>query len=156
MSSVLIRGMASVVLALLAQACTPTVNKYLAREDAAYTLTVERTPCFGECPIYTMTLDSKEGRLHYQGERFTEPTGEVEKELPAEELDSLRLMLDAHNFTALDSAYDDEHVADLPATIITLRIAELDYRKRVRGRVDAPADFEAIEAYLERVKARHL
>jgi hypothetical protein len=46
-----------------------------AAPNTATTISYATQPCFGACPVYTVTV-SADGRGHYTGERFTKVIGE--------------------------------------------------------------------------------
>jgi hypothetical protein len=51
-------------------------------------LTLERTACFGACPMYRMTLYA-DGTVVYEGDRFVEVTGKQTINIGAETVDKL-------------------------------------------------------------------
>src|SRR5689334_11193571 len=62
------------------------------KED--FTITLERGPCFGFCPVYSVTLD-EEGNVTFDGERYILHCGEEDYKVSAS------------NVAALKSAFDD-------------------------------------------------
>jgi hypothetical protein len=56
--------------ALLLLACSIS----LAQKVEPDQITLERTACFGTCPIYTLTLTA-DGKVTFDGKRFTKVTG---------------------------------------------------------------------------------
>lgn len=87
-------------------------------------LSLERTPCFGFCPVYRLSFLSG-GRVVLAG---TAPNASFRKELrvPAARVDSLARAMATGGFLALDTAYfpgsaDCQHAAtDHPGSIVTL------------------------------------
>ena len=51
-------------------------------------LYLQKTACFGACPIYKATIYS-DGKIMYNGEKFTPYIGETETQLSKKELNNL-------------------------------------------------------------------
>lgn len=79
---------------------------------------IERTPCFGRCPIYIITI-YKSGYTTYEGENFVDMIGKFETNLEQEKLELLMTEAERIKFFEFDHIYDNENVTDLPATLIT-------------------------------------
>lgn len=86
--------------------------------DAATRVTLERTPCFGFCPDYVVTINGA-GEVTYTGRRFVHVKGVQRAQIPQAEVARLLARFDAVNFTSLHDEYR-AHVTDLPTTTITL------------------------------------
>lgn len=146
------------VLSLLAALSSCKTNEetaaYLQKEDAAFVLNVEATPCFGECPVYTMQINDK-GVSTFNGKRFVDPVGQQVKYLPKWEVDSLKLVLLENNFFELDSIYDS-NITDVPAFSVSFEAkGGTNIKHFVIGRAGYPKDFERIKAFIERVRKRN-
>lgn len=126
---------------------------YLQKRGSEFTLTVKTTPCFGKCAVYDLTI-VESGLAVYDGQHFPDTEGEVFKPLPTEELDSIREILSANNFFALDSVYDNASVTDLPSMTIKLELGN-GTEHQVRGRYETPAEFDHIAAYFRRLSRRY-
>ena len=59
--------------------------------NANVALTLERTACFGTCPVYTVNI-LEDGTVTYEGQDFVNVTGKQTAEIPAE---SVGLMVNA-------------------------------------------------------------
>lgn len=87
-------------------------------------LSLERSPCFGFCPVYTLTLLA-DGRGFVKGNA---PTASFRREftVPRARLDALARDMVAGGFLALDSTYIpgdslcSQPATDFPASILTL------------------------------------
>ena len=80
------------VLAIMA-GCATNNAKALKKKSTEFTFEVSTTPCFGTCPVYDLTI-KESGLAVYNGKKFPETKGELFKNLPDQEMDSLR---DIHN-----------------------------------------------------------
>ena len=71
---------------------------------------LERTPCFGTCPVYQVSL-TKSGVVQYVGQHHVKTAGAVVSQVPAARVDSLLNRLEAGGYFGFADAY----VMDAPA-----------------------------------------
>ena len=127
---------ASLALCLLLAACAGGAGRTPAADSTAADtvalvpspgdslLRLERSPCFGFCPVYTLTLLA-DGRGVVKGNAPTATFGR-EFQVPAARVDSLARAMLAGGFLALDTAYlpgypgCDHAATDFPSSILTL------------------------------------
>lgn len=125
-------------------------QKPLPRNDSLF-LSFERTPCFGPCPTYKVTI-LQDGSALYQGRRFVDREGTYRGQLDAQTMDTIRELVEARGFYGFEDEYDSP-VTDLPSVIIRVRMDGRD--KQVVGRVGPPQAFknltQQLEALIERV-----
>ena len=74
-------------------AAGPSGTAGQARADSALRITLQRGPCFGTCPVYSVTLDSS-GAVLFEGRRFVADTGISTGSVPRPRIDSLVAELD--------------------------------------------------------------
>jgi Domain of unknown function (DUF6438) len=120
-------------------------------------ISLERRPCFGACPVYTVTLE-RSGAVVFQGRRFVADTGTFTASIPAARADSLFRELDAAGWFAFADRYGmgepgcERFATDLPSVVTEVR---MDGRaKRVEhdyGCTGAPAKLEALERRIDEV-----
>ena len=127
-----------------------------ARSEATV-VSLERTPCFGTCPVYAVTI-SGNGLVRFTGTRHTAHLGEATAEIPPERVDSLVAALRAGGYFGFADAY----VLDAPAcgrystdspTVIT-SVTDGGARKEIRhdyGCSDAPPALNALERRIDEV-----
>ena len=89
---------------------TPQPAAAAAEGSDSTLITLERGPCYGTCPVYTVTI-SGSGALRFVGTRFTTQIGEAAGEVPPARVDSLVAELRAGGYFELADAY----LADAPA-----------------------------------------
>ena len=70
----------------------------------AVTIAMERTPCFGSCPIYRLELDSS-GKVVYEGRGFVKERGRRETTIPAADVQALAKEIEAAGFFTLRDNY---------------------------------------------------
>lgn len=111
----------TIISLILLFACTPTKesktnNSVYDPSDASTLMELKKSPCFGKCPVFEMTI-SKNGKVTYNGQRFTEKMGKFTKQLSEAALNDLnKKFADTDVFQ-----YKDEYrveVTDLPSTNI--------------------------------------
>ena len=73
-------------------------------------ITLERTPCFGTCPVYQVAI-SRSGAVRFVGKQHVIRQGEATAEIPAARVDSLLRELEAGGYFGFADAY----VMDSPA-----------------------------------------
>ena len=87
---------------------------------SAVEITLVRTPCYGMCPSYKLSLRG-DGHGTYRGDRFVTHRGEIPFQFDPAILDELLSRLDSLNF--LEMTHDDAwFITDIPSEIITLKV----------------------------------
>jgi hypothetical protein len=120
-------------------------------------ITLERTACFGRCPVYRLSI-SAAGVVHYEGKANVRHLGAAEDTIPPARVDSLVQELGRLGYFDMaeshlpDSPACGRYSTDSPAAITS--VAARDRRKQVRhdyGCRDAPAELAQIEARIDQV-----
>jgi hypothetical protein len=119
-------------------------------------ISIERQPCFGFCPVYSMTINGR-GAVVYRGERNVGVSGEQRGTMPVEEVVQLVDEFERVRFWDLPKeyashrsaelrgdriAFSEHMVTDLPTTILTLRLG--DRTKSTRLYADYPVELRAL------------
>jgi hypothetical protein len=132
-------------------------------EAAAVSIRLERTACFGSCPIYQVTI-SGDGAVVYEGTRFVQTLGTERASVDSEEVVSLLdEFLQVRFFDALERYAGSERarrtpagivvesmtITDLPSQILTLRLGERV--KRVELYDHYPAELGRLPDLVDRV-----
>jgi inner membrane protein involved in colicin E2 resistance len=81
---------------------------------------IQRTACFGRCPIYTLSV-YESGYVEYLGKKWVEKEGRFAAEVDQKVLDKLMKEAKAINYFDLNHQFDSKNVTDLPSTITTLK-----------------------------------
>ena len=100
------------------------------------------TPCYGNCPIYVMTLDGKTMTATYKGEANTEKIGTYTKSISNEEFASFMAAIENANFNKLENEYLG-NIPDFPIRETTL--TRDGKTKKVRNRSEGPKELDAME-----------
>jgi hypothetical protein len=156
-----------IALTLLLTACAPHGSDPAAGAPAttvaggeqvdSVLVTLERTPCFGTCPVYSVWI-SGSGDVRFVGRRFTADTGEASASIPAARVDSLVAELRAGGYFDFDSAYVHgapgcgRYATDLPSVITSVSTGA--ERKEIRhdhGCGEAPRALTGLERRIDEV-----
>jgi hypothetical protein len=112
-------------------------------------LTLERTACFGSCPIYAVSVYD-DGTVVYQGERFVDVTGEQTTQIdPALVQQMVQAFVDAGYFDWNES-YTEMFVSDMPSVITSVTKDGQTHRiERYDGDSSAPLLLPFLENWLD-------
>ncbi|MBP7514226.1 MAG: hypothetical protein KA791_06750 [Flavobacteriales bacterium] len=114
------------------------------KSDSVF-FSLQRTPCFGKCPAYTVRIDA-DGSAHYTGRSHAPREGEFIGRVDKATMQALYDRASAIGFFAFQDKYDGP-VTDLPSTIIRVNANGTD--KKVVGRVDTPRAFKPFAAFAD-------
>jgi hypothetical protein len=107
------------------------------------TITLERTACFGTCPVYTVTIDAQ-GNVVYTGTRFVRVIGQKTGRAPVARVAAILKLAETIRFFDLNDRYlEIRHpdgsmstVTDLPTTFVA--ITQAGSSNRIEDYVGAP------------------
>jgi hypothetical protein len=119
-------------------------------------ITLERTSCYGTCPIYKLTV-KRDGAVIYDGTQCVKVTGHQLRKIPSEHFQQLVREIQRIGFFSLKDEYMSKHnpdgsievVTDLPTTITTVRAGKL--RKRVKNYYGGPESLAALEKLIDKI-----
>ncbi len=135
----------------------PAVQDYPIPVKETIFLTMERTPCFGKCPSYKITIFNT-GNVAYEGFTFAEKEGKHTKKLTQKQLLEIQNQIDAIHLFELKDKYDSK-ITDIPSTY--LYVVHKGKKKKILDRVGGPdelkkfeklIDFLVIDNHLKKVK----
>lgn len=117
--------------------------------DSNVAITLERTACFGTCPVYTIAI-LEDGTVQYNGGDFVQVTGEQTSQIdPALVAQMVEAFADAGYFE-WDEAYDTQDVSDLSTVITSVtRDGETHRISRYLGDSSAPLALAFLERWIE-------
>jgi hypothetical protein len=85
-------------------------------------ISLERTPCFGGCPVYTISV-SASGQVSFEGRAHVRRLGTASGQIPRQRVDSLLVELERAGYFGFASRYAvsepacGRYVTDLPSAI---------------------------------------
>lgn len=123
----------------------------IAQQQAQQTvITLQRTACFGFCPIYKLTIYG-DGRVVYEGERFVKETGTRTTKISRAAVRQLVKEFKQVNYFTLSDSYTGGHT-DAPSAITSLTLGK--QQKTVNHYMaapDAPETLKALEDKIDQV-----
>ncbi len=103
---------------------------------------LERTACYGVCPIYKLTVKA-DGSVLFEGEKFTKTKGKAEGRISKEKVRELVKEFEKADFFDLNGEYDCYQMTDNPSALTSIQIngkkKSIDH---YRGCRKGSADFE--------------
>ena len=106
-------------------------------------ISLQRTACFGTCPIYKIEIFS-DGSGIYTGTRFVENIGVTKFSLSETQLNLILTKAEAIGFTNMKEEYS-EPISDLPTTFIQIK------DKRIRDYTGAPKTLKNLENLIDQL-----
>lgn len=106
---------------------------------------IKRTPCYGRCPMYKLTIMDN-GEVIYQGKQFVEKLGTYSGLLTSEDLMTILERAKETNYFELEDAYDVP-IADFPTCVTS--VTKDGKTKRVMNKQGAPPSLKKFELYLD-------
>ena len=142
------------LLIMLLVACLPTEevgDKEGISVDNDTQITIERTACFGTCPIYTATIFG-DGRVVYNGADFVTVDSEQIKNIDPQDVQDLVEFMVNNGYRDLQDNYTTRTVTDMPSAITSLTInGETKRIERYEGDESAPSILKQIEDRIDAV-----
>ena len=143
-------GLVSVLAASLAAGQTPPQPDV----PSDTLISLQRTSCFGPCPVYTVTIDAR-GTVRYEGEKFVRVVGRQTARIDRSLVAKLLAHAERIHFFDMRNAYrtienpdgSTTMVTDLPTKIVTVTMNRRT--KRVEDYVGAPDALNAFEEAID-------
>ncbi|MDA2913447.1 ankyrin repeat domain-containing protein [Acidobacteriia bacterium AH_259_A11_L15] len=122
-----------------------------AEEPDAPVITLERTACFGTCPVYSLEIYA-DGTVIYEGKTFVGVTGRRRSHIPPSQVQQL-----VHAFLEIDYfSLKDSYRASLPDGPTTITTLQLNGRiKRIENYGSAPEELTELEYEIDRAVNTH-
>ncbi|HEY8196191.1 MAG TPA: DUF6438 domain-containing protein [Gemmatimonadales bacterium] len=149
-------------LALGLSACAARAPRAPAQEPSKVTgpapaISLERTSCFGTCPVYTISV-SPSGQVTFQGRAHVRLLGTAKGQIPPARVDSLLVELEKAGYFGFASRYAasepacGRYVTDLPAAITIINLRERTKRiEHDHGCGAAPGALAVLEKRIDEV-----
>lgn len=110
-----------------------------------FVITLERTACFGACPVYSVSIDAK-GNIIYDGMKFVRIVGRQTDRITVPRVAALVEMIDRIRFFELEDKYH-QMITDLPTTFVT--VTRDGRSKRVEDYFGAPESLKELEREID-------
>jgi hypothetical protein len=150
----------AIILGLIALACgvgctrgtSPSNGDYPPSGRPEPLATLERTRCFGTCPVYKVTI-FRDGTVEYVGRQYVKVRGRATGHLSAEQLVQLRTLFQQSGYLQLGDSYERVDVTDQPSAYTSYSPAP-GRTKTVRhylGDRSAPRALTDVEEGIDRI-----
>ena len=106
---------------------------------------MKKTPCFGHCPVYTITIGNN-GKGLFEGSENVENIGTYRFRLSGVEIEELIISFEKARFFELEDKYY-KLMSDLPTTWLTYRAN--GKQKEIMDYYGAPEELKALENEIE-------
>ena len=141
----------AMAIAIIASASLPAQTV-----PADFLIKLERTQCFGDCPIYTVTIDAK-GNVTYEGKGNVRVPGRQVDRVDVSRVAVLVATVERIGFFQMEDQYRvvrnpdglSLHVSDLPTTYVT--VTHQGRTKRVEDYFNAPRELRELEEQIDEI-----
>ena len=106
-------------------------------------ISLQRTACFGTCPIYKIEIFSDSSGI-YTGTRFVENIGVTKFSLSKTQINLILTQAEAIGFANMKEEYSDP-ISDLPTTFIQIK------DKKIRDYTGAPKTLKNLENLIDQL-----
>ena len=113
-------AMALLLFTTSAAGCIGSASR--ARDNKDVVITLERTACFGTCPVYSLTING-DGTVVYEGKDFVVVKGKVETTITQEQIDELISEFEKADYFSLSDNYTERTITDAPTVITSISIS---------------------------------
>ena len=138
-------------------ASPPAENAADGNEAASPAITLERTPCFGGCPVYTISV-SPSGLVTYEGRAHVRQLGTATAQIPKQRVDALLVELERAGYFGFANRYAlsepacGRYVTDLPGAISSATLGGRTKRiEHDHGCGSAPEALAVLEQRIDEV-----
>lgn len=112
--------------------------------DSLYFM-MQRTPCFGQCPVYTIRI-YQSGNAYLEGKRFFDYEGWFKTKFSESEMIQIKTWANEAGYWKMNHVYDAP-VTDLPSTTTALK-TDSQYQW-VYNRMNSPDELRTFERNIE-------
>jgi hypothetical protein len=128
--------------------CMPAKNNVTQEE---LVIKLERTACFGECPVYSLTIFGN-GTVVYEGEDFVQTKGAKETTINTSAVNQLVSEFEKADYFSLNDSYIQFGVSDMPYVTTSIRIGgKTKTIKHYLGDRSAPEQLTELENKIDEI-----
>lgn len=121
-----------------------TMNK----DPDSLVASMERSPCFGKCPVYKMELYAS-GYALYRGIKDAPLKGLYTSQIERTELENLLTTVNESSFFSFQDQYINPHITDIPTVKIYFRSGEKKKMVELRSD-DYPDPVRSLDQFFDR------
>lgn len=129
--------------------CTGTQSNASNNQDVVITL--ERTACFGTCPVYSLTIRG-DGTVVYEGKDFVKVKGKAETTISQEQVEQLVSEFEKVDYFSLNDSYTERTITDAPTVTTSITIdGKTKTIEHYRGDENAPEALTQLENKIDEI-----
>ena len=129
--------------------CTSSLSKAQSTKDVLITL--ERTACFGTCPVYSVTIKG-DGAVVYDGKDFVEVKGKAETTITQDQIDELISEFEKIDYFSLKDSYTERTITDSPTVLTSISInGKTKAIEHYHGDFSAPEKLKYLEDRIDEI-----
>jgi len=114
-------------------------------------ITLERTACFGTCPIYKLTIYG-DGRVIYEGMRFVKVEGTVTTTISEDKIKQLIAEFQKIDYFSLKDSYEERNATDMPSAYTSLTVdGKTKTVRHYHGDFSAPKKLTELENKIDQI-----
>ena len=134
---------------LLAILVLATAANHTYAQASPVAITLERTACFGSCPIYAITI-YEDGTVKYTGTKFVDVMGEQTSQIDPAIVKQMVAAFEAAGYFDWKEAYDTMNVTDMPYIITSVTSNGKTHKiTRYVGDGSAPLALPFLETWID-------
>ena len=114
-------------------------------------ITLERTACFGTCPVYSLTIQGN-GTVIYEGKDFVEVKGKAEITITQDQIDELISEFEKVDYFSLKDSYMERTITDAPTVSTSISInGKTKTVEHYHGDFSAPEKLTELEDKIDEI-----
>ena len=117
------------------------LTKEIEKSDKEIIISLQRTACFGTCPIYKIEILSDYSGI-YTGTKFVKNIGVLKFQLATEDVNKILDYATEINFSTFKDEYS-KPISDLPTTYIKIK------NKKIKDYAGAPKELKNLEILID-------
>jgi hypothetical protein len=116
------------------------------------TIKLERTMCFGECPVYKVEILS-DGTVHYNGEMFVEKTGKHSWQIDAATIEKMNKAIKYYKYFDIRKIKPTFEATDNPYCILSITLQNGTSKKtnNYHGDNSYPEELDRLENRIDKL-----
>lgn len=157
MIKLIITGLVLGMTACAPRTAVPAQQSGAPTEAVPLAISLERTPCFGTCPVYTIAV-SPSGLVTFEGRAHVQLIGTATAQIPPQRVEALLIELEGAGYFRFADRYAaseptcGRYVTDLPSVISTATLRGLNKRiEHDHGCGAAPGALAVLEKRIDEV-----
>jgi len=114
-------------------------------------ITLERTPCYGFCPVYKLTIGG-DGTVVYEGKDFVSNRNREETTISRDEIDQLVKEFKRIDYFSLNDEYTERTITDAPSVITSITLdGKTKTIEHYHGDFSAPEELTELEDKIDEI-----